>query len=282
MAKKENKSREKRAVRPLFSSKTCAGGRFAFIITVMEIKLRDSEKLEDLQAGGLMIIQDSGEYRFTSDAVLLANSVRAKKGDLVIDLGTGSGIIALLVAYKRRPGRVIAVELQDRLADMAARSVKYNGMQDTIEVVCRPMQTFAAEYKGRKADVVVCNPPYIKQGCGEAQEKESLRLCRHEEAVTLDEICRAAGRLLKSGGRFYIVHKAPRCADVFECMTRHSITPKEITTVCAREGDAPYLVIVCGRKDGGEGLLWHKPIVVYDKDGNFTPTIKQLYGEKDV
>ena len=111
---------------------------------------------------------------------------------------------------------------------------------------------------------------------------ETLAATINEEAVTLDEICRAAGRLLKSGGRFYIVHKAPRCADVFECMTRHSITPKEITTVCAREGDAPYLVIVCGRKDGGEGLLWHKPIVVYDKDGNFTPTIKQLYGEKDV
>lgn len=244
--------------------------------------MKDSEKLEDLQLDGLKIIQDSGEYRFTSDAVLLANSVSLKSGDTVIDLGTGGGIIAILMAYKQKPRKVIAVELQPVLADMAARSVLYNNLTDVIQVVNMSMQEFAAGYDGKKADVVVCNPPYISKNCGEAQIKESLRICRHEVAVTLDEICLTAARLLKSGGKFYIVHKAERCADLFALMREHKIEPKEITTVCAREGDAPYLVIVCGKKDGGVGLKWRAPIVVYDADGNFTPTIARLYGDKDV
>ena len=243
------------------------------------VLLKESEKLEDLQVGNLWIIQDSEEYRFTSDAILLANTVVAKKSDVVVDFGTGSGIIPILVSYKRGVSKVVGVEIQPQLADMARRSVEYNGMQDKIQIVNTSLQDYALANCDKKVDVVTCNPPYIKQNCGDVQIKQSLKICRHEVAVTLDEICQAAGRLLKNNGRFYMVHKAERCSEIFELMLKYKIQPKEITTVCAREGDAPYLVIVCGAKAGKVGLKWNKPIVVYDKDGNYTQTIERLYGE---
>lgn len=245
------------------------------------INLKDTERLEDLQAGGLKIIQDENEYRFTSDAVLLANSVNAKRGDVVVDFGTGSGIIAILVAYKKKPQKIIAVELQAQLADMARRSIEFNNLNEVIQVVNMPLQDFAINYDGKKADVVVCNPPYVKNGGGEMQLQESLKICRHEIKVTLEEICLAASKILKNGGKFYIVHKAERVAEIFALMTKFAIQPKEITTVCARDGDAPYLAIICGVKSGKVGLKWNKPIVMYDSDGNFTQTVKNLYGEND-
>lgn len=255
---------------------------FAFCCIILSmINLKETEKLEDLQVGGLKIIQDANEYRFTSDAVLLANSVNAKSGDVVVDFGTGSGIISILIAYKKKPQKVIAVEIQPQLADMAKRSVEYNGLDDRIEVVNASLQEFAKNYGGKKVDVAVCNPPYIKGGGGETQLQESLKICRHEVKVTLEEICFSASKILKNGGKFYIVHKAERTAEIFRLMTKYDVQPKEITTVCAREGDAPYLVIVCGTKQGKEGLRWNKPIVMYDDDGNFTQTIKKLYGETD-
>lgn len=241
--------------------------------------LKESEKLEDLQTGNLWIIQDSEEYRFTSDAVLLANVVNAKSKDVVVDFGTGSGIIPLLLVGKKGVNNAIGVEIQPQLADMASRSVQYNNLQDKIKIVNMSLQEYAYQNADKKVDIITCNPPYIKQNCGDTQIKESLKICRHEVLVTLDEICQAAGRLLKNNGRFYMVHKAERCSEIFELMLKYKIQPKEITTVCAREGDAPYLVIVCGAKAGKVGLKWNKPIVIYDNDGNYTQTTARLYGE---
>lgn len=243
------------------------------------VLLKESEKLEDLQAGNLWIIQDSEEYRFTSDAVLLANVVNAKSKDVVVDFGTGSGIIPLLLVGKKGVNNAVGVEIQPQLADMASRSVQYNNLQDKIKIVNMSLQEYAYQNADKKVDIITCNPPYIKQNCGDTQIKESLKICRHEVLVTLDEICQAAGRLLKNNGRFYMVHKAERCSEIFELMLKYKIQPKEITTVCAREGDAPYLVIVCGAKAGKVGLKWNKPIIIYDKDGNYTQTTARLYGE---
>ncbi len=247
----------------------------------MNVFLKETEKLEDLQVGGLKIIQDKNEYRFTSDAVLLANSVSVKPTDTVVEFGTGSGVISILISYKQKPKHILAVEIQPQLADMAKRSIEFNGMQDKISVLNTSLQDFALSYDGKKVEAVVCNPPYIKLNGGETQISENLKICRHEVAVTLDEICFAAGRILKSGGKFFLVHKAERCAEIFELMTKYKIQPKEITTVSAREGEVPYLVIVCGAKDGKVGLKWKKPIVIYDQNGVFTQTIEKLYGEAE-
>ena len=243
------------------------------------VLLKDSEKLEDLQVGNLWIIQDSEEYRFTSDAVLLANSVKAKKTDSVVDFGTGSGIIPILLVGKKGVSNVVGVEIQPQLADMASRSVEYNNLQDKIKIVNTSLQDYAKQNCDKKVDIITCNPPYIKQNCGDTQLKESLKICRHEVKATLEDICQAAGRMLKNNGRFFMVHKAERCSEIFELMLKYKIQPKEITTVCAREGDAPYLVIVCGAKAGKVGLKWNKPIVIYDNDGNYTQTTSRLYGE---
>ena len=139
----------------------------------MNVKLKANEKLEDLQYNGLQIIQSDDEYRFTTDAVLLANFCGDMKGKLCVEFCAGSGVISILVAAKKQPKQVVAIELQPQLADMARRSVEYNSMQDVIEVVCDNVLN-ASNHIAKPADVVVCNPPYIKVGSGERQISQNL------------------------------------------------------------------------------------------------------------
>ena len=243
-----------------------------------EIKIKDGEKIEDLQFEGLAIIQSSSEYRFTSDAVLLANFVKVKKGSIIADLGTGSGIIALLIAAKQLPEKIFAVEIQPQLADMAKRSVSLNKLNDKIEVICMPMQEFSKTM--HSFDVVVCNPPYRKIGSGEKQAKKNISICRHEIAVTLEEMISSAAALLKDKGDFYLIHQSERLAEIFVQLAKHQLQPKILVPIYAREGDVPYGVLIKATKGANHGLLWEKGIIMFDKNGNFTKTIERIYNGK--
>ena len=240
-----------------------------------EIKLKENEKIEDLQFEGLAIIQSSNEYRFTSDAVLLANFAKVKKGSIVADLGTGSGIIALLIAAKQLPEKIFAIEIQPQLADMAKRSVLLNELDDKIEVICMSMQEFSKSM--HSFDTVVCNPPYRKVGSGERQVKSNLSICRHEIAVTLEEMISSAAALLKDKGDFYLIHQSERLAEIFVQLVKNQLEPKILVPIYAREGDAPYGVLIKATKGGGHGLLWEKGITMFDENGNFTKTIERIY-----
>jgi len=220
----------------------------------IEVELKPNERIEDLQSDGLVIIQSANEYRFTSDAVLLANFVQAARADVVVDFGAGGGVIAILLANKQKPKKIYAVEIQPQLADMASRSVRVNGLESVIEVVNCDIKGFS-----RRADVVACNPPYRKAGSGQTQEKENLRICRHEEKVTLDEIVECAARVLKHRGKLYLVHKAGRTAEIFASFARHGIEPKLIQPIC-RRGQAADVVLLCGIKGAAPDLKWLPPL----------------------
>ncbi len=227
----------------------------------MKVTLKPNEKLEDLQYDGLAVIQSEDEYRFTTDAVLLANFCSDMKGKLCVEFCAGCGVISILVAAKKHPARVVAIELQPNLADMARRSVEHNGMQNLIEVVCQDVKD-AYKTLSKPADVVVCNPPYRKLGSGERQLEHNIALCRHEIAITLQEVIIAAAKTLNNRGTFYLVHQAERVAEIVSLCAENHLAVKEIAPVCARAGKEPNLILIRAVKGGGQDCKLRLPIYV--------------------
>ena len=245
----------------------------------MQVQLKDNEKIEDLQCGGLRIIQSAKEYRFTTDAVLLANFFNDMQGKLCVEFGAGSGVISILVGRKKRPARIVAIELQPNLADMARRSVELNGMSGQIEVVCGDLKD-AAKYVDKPADVVVCNPPYRRINSGERQLAENIALCRHELAATLEDVISSAGKALNNRGTFYLVHQAERIAEIVTLCSKYNLAVKEIVPVCPRQGREPNLVLVRAVKCGGADCKLRPPLYVCDEKGEYTPQASIWYGLK--
>lgn len=242
-----------------------------------DIILKEDEKLEDLQVGDLHIIQSANEYRFTSDAVLLANSVSAA-GKKVCELCSGSGVISVLIAYKQHPSSITAVEIQPQLCDMSLRTVQICNMCDIINVVCADAKDVYKQLPDNY-DVVVCNPPYRKCGSGETNQPRNIAIARHEIAITAGDCVYTASRLLKYGGAFYLIHQAERLSELFVICTNNGLQPKELTLITSRVNSPANLVIIKAVKGGKIGLTINPSIIIFDKDGNYTQTIKQLYGD---
>ena len=215
--------------------------------------LKSGERLEDLQCRGLRIIQHERDFRFGTDAVLLANFVRAHARERVVDLGTGSGVIPLLLSAKTDCAFITGVEILPEAADRAARSVALNALEDRIRIICGDFRDTAA--LGRQSyHVAVSNPPYRKLGSGMVNAADSHTLSRHEVNCTLDELCAAACDLLVSKGRFCLVHQAQRLAEIVTSLRAHRLEPKKLRPVAAtREGEAK-LVLIEAVKDAHAGL----------------------------
>lgn len=239
--------------------------------------IKEGERLDDLGYDGLYIIQNPSLYCFTSDAVLLANSVRANSRDIVCDLGTGSGIIATIIATKTKAKKVFGVEIQPELYDMASRSVQLNGLEDKIEIIHSPMQEAHKILGKNSCSVVVCNPPYQKVGAGEQQLDERLAICRHELKVTLSEIVETAKNLLNYGGKFYIIHQAKRLSELIYLLESNDIKVKKIDLIQPKATKNVDTVIVTAIKNGNDGLIIPPPIVVNKEDNTLTEIVEKMY-----
>lgn len=234
-----------------------------------------TERLEPL-GNGLDIIQSNSQYRFTTDAVLLANVVSGIAGKRVADLGCGSGIISILLAGKKHPSHVLGIELQPQLADMASRSVAHNNMTDRVSIVCGDMQTVSLAHRAQ-FDCVVCNPPYRKVGSGQRQEEMHLAICRHEIAIDLAGVIASGATMLNNRGSMYIVHQSTRLAEICYTYKQHGIEPKDIYPIATTEGKPPSLVIVRGVLGGNVDCIVHNSIIICDKQGNYTPLVASYY-----
>ncbi len=242
--------------------------------------LKEGERLDDLQINGLKIIQNARLYTFTSDSVLLANSVKAGPRTKAVDLCSGSGIVGILLAGKLNAGRVDLVEIQPSMCDMAERSVELNGLSDRVKVHNVSVQR-APEILGKAAyDTAVCNPPYKKEGSGPDERPEHIRLATTEIALTLKETVAAAAELLKYGGRFYLIHRADRLAEIAYELSAAGLEPKKMTLIVPKAGKEPDTVIFEAVKGGKVGLKT-SVITVYDESGNYTERVKQMYGAKE-
>ena len=239
--------------------------------------IHSNERLDDLEYKNLRIIQQPDGYCFTSDSVLLANLSRIKKGDNVCDLCTGSGVVALLVSAKFDPAKVVGVELQERLADMASRSVQYNGYEERVTILNAPVQGVEKKLGHGVFDVVTCNPPYAP-----AEKKESYleeEICKTEAFLTLEETVETASKLLKYGGSFFMVHKSYRLSDAIFYMRKYNLEPKKLWLIQPKIQKDVDTFVIEGKKGGKPNLLIPSPIIVYNEDGSYTETARRIYGK---
>ncbi len=216
----------------------------------MKNLIKSNERLDDLQINGKFVIQDPLDYCFTSDSVQLANFANCKPNDRVVDLCSGCGIVGILIQTKHDCKKVVCVELQEKFADMAKRSIEYNNQQEFVDVVNAPLQD-VNKIIGTGYDVVVCNPPYKKTGI--LPEKESIKIAKHEIKVTLEEIIKEASILLKFGGKFYVVNKEERLPDIFVYCRKYGLEPKKLKLLHSEKGAS--VVLVEAKKGGRSGLV---------------------------
>ncbi len=217
------------------------------------MQLKTNERIDDLQYNQLKIIQNSDFFRFGSDAVELANFVSGGARDKAVDLGSGSGIISILLAGKKNIN-VTAVEIQKEVAEMSERSVALNGLEDKISVLNIPMQEIGKYLACGSQTIVVSNPPYRKADSGEVSLADTVAISRHEIKVTLDEVISTASYLLSTGGKFYIVHQCERLAEVIAGCKKHRLEPKVLQILTPDENKPPHIFLLKCIKNGAEGI----------------------------
>lgn len=240
-----------------------------------DITLNKGEKIEDL-GHGYAIIQNPAYFPFGTDAVLLADFASMKEGERAVDLGTGCGIIPILMCARTSGIHVTGLEIQQPLADMARRSVRLSGLEESIDVVQGDLKRASLLIKPG-LDVVVANPPYEKTGSGKASPNEYLNIAKREVCCTLRDVIAAAAKLLRTGGRLYLIYRTERFAELMEAMRFYKVEPKRIMLVSQRLSDAPNFALVEGRKGAAAGVKFLPPLAVYEADGTYTKQAKSIY-----
>lgn len=244
--------------------------------------IKSHERIDDLQVKGLGIIQNPKWFCFGIDAVLVSHFVEAKKESHIVDLGTGTGIIPLLLSARFESVRVTGLEIQAEVADMAWRSVMYNQLQDRIKIHQGDIKNIKALLKAECADVVVSNPPYFKHKSGILNQTDYKTISRHEVLMSLEDLMVAAYHCLKPGGAFYIIHRPDRMVDLVWTARLHRLEPKKMQLIQAYYDSKPNLMLVKCVKFGNPELTFEKPLVVYEKDGSYTQAIKTIYQEAQI
>lgn len=245
-----------------------------------EWPLRSGERLDDLQLHGMKLIQRPDAFCFGTDSVILADFAAPRKDDRAVDLGCGTGAIALLMAGHQPEMQVDAVELQAEIADMARRSAAFNRVEDRVRVHCMDMRNAWRVLGAGRFSLCVCNPPYSRSGAALESARETVRLARHEGELTPGALAESAASLLKNGGRFCVIYPAPRAYEMMRAMDEAHIAPKRVRTVHGREGRAPKFVLLEGVRQGRQGLHWLEPLVLRNEDGSYSPEWHRIYGEK--
>lgn len=246
-------------------------------MTLREVRLYAGERVDDLQFHGMRIIQRADAFRFGTDAVLLADFAQPRSREAAVDLGTGTGAIALLMAMHHPNITVDAVELQPDIADMAWRSAYLNELDERVRVHHMDMRDAPRLLGQEKFSLVVCNPPYGRDGGALVNDNPALRTARHEGGLTPDAVAETAFRLLRYGGRFAVVFPAQRAYEMMRAMDDHHLAPKRVRTVHAMAGRAPKLILIDAIKGGGSQLHWQDPLILAEADGSPTAEWKRIF-----
>ena len=279
-----------------------------------QVTLRDNERIDDLQRNGYRIIQRSDGFCFGMDAVLLSGFAGVKAGGTAVDLGTGTGIIPILLEAKTKGSAFYGLELQSEIADMASRSVKLNALEGKVHIICGDIKDILTEgtkesaygaadgraqvdqdelkspggsvnndisalrlLRGR-VDTVTSNPPYMKAGSGITNPDDIKLISRHEVRCTLSDVCSAASRLLKVGGHFYMVHRPLRLPEIITELKRVHLEPKRIKPVYPYIDREANMILIDAVKGGAGECRFEKPIIVYKEPGVYTDEIYDIYG----
>lgn len=240
--------------------------------------LKPGERIDELNRNGYQIIQDKNRFCFGMDAVLLSGFATVKPGETVLDLGTGTGIIPILLEAKTDGAHFTGLEIQPDSAGMARRSVALNGLEQKVDIVTGDIKDASKLFGASSFDVITTNPPYMIGQHGLQNPDEAKAIARHEVLCTLEDIMRESSKLLKPKGRFYMVHRPFRLSEIFCCMTKYGIEPKRMKLVHPFIDKEPNMVLIEGLHGGNPRMTVEKPLIVYKEQGKYTDEIYDIYG----
>lgn len=240
--------------------------------------LKENERIDDLQVAGLKIIQNKNLFCFGTDAVLLHHFVEPKNLKKVVDFGTGTGILSVLLGGKNKNIEVFALEIQPALFEMATRSVKMNNLSN-VHIINGDLKD-AYKLVGR-CDAVMCNPPYEKCGSALSSENNSHKIAREEICCNFDDIAKSAGQVLGDGGSFYFIHRAPRFTEITQTLKKYNLMPKKVRFIHGKKNTEAKYFLCCAKKGGREYLTVMPPLIVHKDNGEYEDETARLYfGEK--
>lgn len=242
------------------------------------MKIFDDETIEDLQLQGLRLIQKKSGFRFGIDAVLLSDFAKDIPSRKTLDLCTGSGIVPILLSAKSNVPKIFGLEIQEKVFDMAVRSVQLNGLENKIFLSCGDVKNAHEIYGKRQFDVITCNPPYMPKGCGIQNPDSEKIIARHEVLCNLEDIIEVSSKLLTDKGHLLLVHKPARLADIICLMRKNDIEPKRIRLIHKSQNSEPSLILVDGSFKGGKELRILPPLYLYNEDGSETLELREVYG----
>ena len=244
----------------------------------MTIDLKENERIDDLQRNGYKIIQKRNGFCFGMDAVLLSGFANVKPGERAVDLGTGTGIIPLLLEAKYQGSHYTGLEIQEEMAEMAARSVALNRLEDKIRIVTGDIKEASRLFGAASFDVVTSNPPYMNDAHGLKNPDLPKAIARHEVLCSLEDVVREGARLLRPGGRFYMVHRPHRLVEIIAVLKEWRLEPKRMKMVHPFVDKEANMVLIEAVRGGKSMIKVEAPIVVYKEPGVYTDEIYTIYG----
>ena len=247
----------------------------------MNVLLKENERIDDLEINDFKIIQNEKWFCFGIDSVLLSDFAKdIKQNSLVLDLGTGTGIISLLLCAKTKLSKIIGVDIQEDVCEMAKRTVILNNLQDKFEIICKNILDLNQVYDKNTFDAIITNPPYKMKNTGIENENEQKLISRNEITASLEDFIKISFDLLKDKGDFYMVHRPDRLTDIFYLMRKYKIEPKKIRFVFSNEKQKPKLVLIKGVKNAKPFLTIEPNLYIYNDFGDYTEEILEIYNKK--
>ena len=245
------------------------------------MELEENERIDDLEYEGLKIIQNEKGFCFGIDSVLLSDYAKnIRNNSVVMDIGTGTGIISLLLCKKTKLKKIFGVEIQEDVASMAKRSIKLNNLEDKFEIINKNIKDIQEIFENNTFDAIVTNPPYKKVDTGLLSKEKKQLISRHEVECTLEDIIKISYKLLRSKGELYMVHRAERLVDIMYILRKNKLEPKNIRFVHSKEKEKPNLILIRCVKNANEFLKIDNPLIIYNEDGSYTDEILEIYNKK--
>ncbi len=242
-----------------------------------DVPVFEHERVDDLHRNGYQLIQDPKRFCFGADAVLLSGFARVLEGEVCLDMGTGNGVIPILLEAKTKGRHFTGLEIQTESVDLARRSVRLNGLEEKIEIVEGDIKEALALFRPSSFDVVTTNPPYMNDGGGLKNEYTPKTIARHEVLCTLEDIIGAASRLLRPQGRFYMIHRPHRLIDIVCLLRQYKLEPKKVRFIHPYVDKEPNMVLIEAVRGGRAMVKVQPPLIIYGADGSYTKEVYDIY-----
>lgn len=245
------------------------------------IKIKENERIDDLEINDLKIIQNKKGFCFGIDSVLLSDFAKTiKKNSEVLDLGTGTAILPILLTAKTSAKHIIGIEIQENVAEMASRSVRMNNLEKKIEIINEDIKRLAEILPTNNYDAIVTNPPYMKTNTGLQNENIEKLISRHEIECTIEDIAKISNKLLKNKGEIYMIHRPDRLVDIVTHFRKYKLEIKNMRFVFPKKDKNSNLVLIKAVKNGQAFMKVEKPLYVYEENGEYSDEIKRIYNKK--